>query len=577
MSGRKFNFSITQLLLITALCGLVAGLVAASRRESSTRYLHGLAFSPDGRLLTALGATNSIVVWDLSRDPPTQANLSMGADVHYGQSCTFIDESTVAMLVSPRTPTYSVEILFWDVIRDVRKKSIPVDPMSSLVTFSSDGHRAATVQMVPLAAGGSVELWDLTTGKRCGTITPNNTPHLAAISDDGKTLTLVPVSTAGGSATAEIWRVDPPKLLKTLDVGRVLGRDVLSPDGRWLLTNTPGEQVIWDLTSGVSNPSELEQWYWSGHFSPDGSSLAAVGFDGVDVWDTRTWKLRGRIADAGGQYEYFPDSVAFSPDGKLLAIATDSEVSLWDAHTCRRVRALSRSRRLLSIVMFSTGFIVWAAVWGVVGRRRRQRESRDAPVPSAPAELPASIQAALNPGRFWLRFLLTFAILAAILAWCLAGLLQYAWGVAYWGAFSAAFAISLFGLPTLFLLGHWVWRLTVWPTKGTLEQNAKRATKVAGMPGRRVEFGPVTAVFFGSSQFELTIQQEYEAVLERFSESVGEPVEPRDPLLVLVFERPEMFDAYFKGHMPLGGVYWTFRGRQIIHRTKIPLARCRRL
>lgn len=563
MSGRKFNFSITQLLLITALCGLVAGLVAASRRESSTRYLHGLAFSPDGRLLAALGATDSIVVWDLSRDPPTRADLSMAANVHYGQPCTFIDESTVAMLVSPTTPTYSVEILFWDVIRDVRKKSIVLRPVPSVVAFSSDGRRAATVNMAA-AGGGAVDLWDLTTGKQYGTITPNNTPHLAAISDDGKTLTVVPLSADSSSVTAEIWSVDPPKLLKTLDAGPALVGSALSSDGRWLLTNAGDSKPLWNLTTDASMPLESDTWYHSSQFSSDGKSLATVEFDGVDVWDTSTGKLRGRIADAGSQYGYYPNTAAISPDGKLVAVATCEDVSLWDAHTFRRVRTLSRSRRMLSIVMFSTGFIAWAAVWGVVGRRRRQRESPDVPVPAASTKLPASIDAALNPGRFWLRFLLTFAILAAILAWCLAGLVQYAWDLAYWSAFAATFAMTLFVLPTLYLLGHWVWRLTVWPSKGTLERNVKRATEVAGMPGRRVEFGPVTAIFFGSSQFDLTLQQEYEAVLERFSKLAGEPVEPRDPLLVLVFERPEIFDAYFQGHMPLGGAYWTFRGRQII-------------
>ncbi len=566
MSGGKFNFSITQLLLITALCGLITGLVAASRRESSTRYLHGLAFSPDGRLLAALGATDSVIVWDLSRDPPARAELPIGADSHlyyHDQSLAFIDESTVAVVVPRTTPNIGVEILLWDVIRDVRKKSTPLKPMQSLVTFSSDGRRAATLQL-GTGRGGTVEIWDVATGKQCGTITPNNYPHLAATSDDGQMLTVVPLPAAGSSATAEIWRVNPPKLLKTLNVGGVSAGDALSPDGRLLFTVAPDNEAIWDLTSGASVPLKTEQMYWSGRFSPDGSSLVALGYDGVDVWDTRTGKLRGQIAGDESQYVFYRASVAFSPDGNFFAVATDEEVSLWDAQTCRRVRTLTRSRRFLSIVMFSTGFIAWAVIWGVVGRRRRRRESWDAPVAPARTKLPANIQAALRPGRTWLKFLLVIAVFAVPWAWINADWMQDSWGVSYWVAFAIAFTIMFVGFPALLILGVTVWRKVAWQTKGILERNVKRAASVAGVSGRRAEFGPVTAVFFGSSQFELTIQQDYEAVRKRFSDIVGEPVEPHDPLLILVFERPEIFDAYFNGHMPMGGVYWAFRGRQII-------------
>lgn len=568
MSGRKFNFSITQLLLITALCGLVAGLVAAARRESSTRYLQLIGFSPDGRLLMALRPMDSMIVWDLSQEPAGRADLSMGAGTapHDARSSALVDESTVASVVYQPNRNQPAEILVWDISNNSQKTSIPLKYWPHSVAFSPHGRGAATVTV-----DGNIDLWDLISGKRRGTMILKPTPSLVAVSDDSKTLVAVQTSPATG-IRVEIWDVNPPNLKKKHDLGSRGAFLELSPCGRWFFSNVSedmGEDrwTIWDLTTGesVQLRGQSPDGYGNCCFSPDGSLL--VTYDRVGsliLWDTATGERRGQMAVPGSPYVMASRALAFSPDGKTLAMATEEEVSLWDTDSCRRRRIISRSRRLLSIAMFSTGFIAWAVIWGVVGRRRRQRESWDAPVVPARTKLPATIQAWLHPGRTWLQLLLVTTIFAVPWAWINADWMRDSWGVSYWGAFAIAFAIMLVGFPALLILGATAWRKAFWRTKGILERNVKRAAGVAGMPGRRVEFGPVTAVFFGPSQFELTVQQEYEAVRRRFSDMVGEPVEPHDPVLILVFERPEMFDTYFNGHMPMGGVYWAFRGRQII-------------
>jgi hypothetical protein len=48
MQGR-FRFTLTQLLLVTTLCALAAGLIAATRKSTRYSFVQTMAFSPDGR------------------------------------------------------------------------------------------------------------------------------------------------------------------------------------------------------------------------------------------------------------------------------------------------------------------------------------------------------------------------------------------------------------------------------------------------------------------------------------------------------------------------------------------------
>jgi WD40 repeat protein len=91
-------------------------------------------------------------------------------------------------------------------------------------------------------------------------------------------------------------------------------------------------------------------------FSPDGSTLAALGYqdDRIALWEVPTGGLlRKWEADQADRF----GRLQFSPDGQFLAMASHSGVSLWNPHTGSLVRRLveetERRYPLFSDVAFS--------------------------------------------------------------------------------------------------------------------------------------------------------------------------------------------------------------------------------
>ena len=113
-----------------------------------------------------------------------------------------------------------------------------------------------------------------------------------------------------------------------------------SPDGKTLasggseLAGESGVETyeieLWDVATGK------EQATLKGHtgpvgsvaFSPDGKTLASVGYEEIKLWDVATGKEQATLLGS---------SVAFSPDGKTLALGVESfpggEIGLWDLAT----------------------------------------------------------------------------------------------------------------------------------------------------------------------------------------------------------------------------------------------------
>ncbi|HZW33235.1 MAG TPA: M56 family metallopeptidase [Isosphaeraceae bacterium] len=306
------------------------------------RFVHGLAFSPDGRTLVSGGDDGKLKVWDIaagrlvqSLEPlregwravafsPDGATLAAAGQEHglvLWDTRTWTIRHKVpgqdsigaeALAFAPDGRHLAVSLGFAarmiDVATGKEVWSSPKQPVGmNAIAVSPDGATIAT-------SGLMIKLWDVTAGKEK---TPRLAGHAAGIesvafSPDGTTL-----ATGSSDRTVKLWDLATRRERMTLDGQTNYVQSVaFSPDGKSLASIGFGsELVLWELPSG----KRLRTWKGEGNlgkrvgFSPDGrwiaaESLSRVEGRGLTIWEQATGKLKGKIESGDGSYLFTPDS-----------------------------------------------------------------------------------------------------------------------------------------------------------------------------------------------------------------------------------------------------------------------------
>ena len=150
---------------------------------------------------------------------------------------------------------------------------------------------------------------------------------------------------AGYCLAAPLPPPEPPKEIAVFSghASRVFEL-VFSPDGKTLASAGGGDQTVrlWDLASGKNTatlkghgvgPKDPHGTVFCVAFSPDGKIVASGSADmTIKLWDVATGDCTATLKDNS-----IVTSLAFSPDGKTLA-AVGFVVRLWDLET-KKVRA----------------------------------------------------------------------------------------------------------------------------------------------------------------------------------------------------------------------------------------------
>ena len=278
------------------------------------------AFSPDGRLI-ALGLDGEGIrlrgAKDLTPDGPplreTGGNvwaLAFAPDGRKLAAVTIQGQATV-----------------WD----VESRSLVWGPFTVAqgpvlgVSISADGRVLAT------AGPAGVDLWDLATGDRLGTIGKVGVPAGdVAFSPNGTTLAFV--HEHGG--TVEVWDVASRSrsAMLRVDSNSAYYAIAFSPDGRTVASGSLDDPIVrvWDVrTQRVLR--ELDQGSATAltlDFSPDGRTLAVSGFEPVaSLWDVATGTRIGPTLTAGSRRA----EIDLSPDGRrLLLTHADGRGAVFD-------------------------------------------------------------------------------------------------------------------------------------------------------------------------------------------------------------------------------------------------------
>lgn len=266
------------------------------------------------------------------------------------------------------------------------------------VAFTPDGRIVASA-----SDDGSIKLWRVSNGALLRTLIGHNEDvHSIAFTPDGRTLV-----SGGDDATVRIWRVADGALLRTIVEGDPYDSEdtanlravALSTDGRLIASGIFLAETF-DSDNGASPTTystilrvrhldgTLMQTFQRHEtrsidgihalaFSPEGTTLASGGPEGVTFWSLATSNAVQTLANDSDTVRF----VAYSPAGGLLASCDNSaNIKLWStsdgqlagtlaAHVGRvRAVAFSADGGLLASASFDRTIKLWRMSDGMVLR-----------------------------------------------------------------------------------------------------------------------------------------------------------------------------------------------------------------
>jgi WD40 repeat protein/tRNA A-37 threonylcarbamoyl transferase component Bud32 len=321
------------------------------------RDVSAVAFDPQGKLLASGGFDGTVKVWDAASGQERLTLARPQGFVHFVHGVAFSPDGK-RLACAGGLNIQASELTVWDVASGKRALTLAGHTAAVYsVVFSADGARLASA-----ANDGTVKLWDAATAKEVLTLKG----HAGAVGDVALSLDGRHVASAGADdRTVRLWDTGAGQEALTLRHPDGLMSIAFSPDGRRLACSTgpdprkPGEVRLWDLAAGKQThllPGQIGS-VWAVAFSPDGTRLATGGYRGaLKVWDAAT----GREVLALPGHTDIVSSVAFSPDGTRLASAggerhdnQPGEVKVWDLATAKEVLTLSGLTGNLLRVAFS--------------------------------------------------------------------------------------------------------------------------------------------------------------------------------------------------------------------------------
>jgi WD40 repeat protein len=340
------------------------------------RFL-GVRFSPDSRILLAAMEEVSgdrLYLWDVATGKPMPAPALANAyvdDVLLDGQTLVIHQRWKIFLYETATgkQRHRLEVprTICDELKPVVLPPVSTLPEQSCLALSPDGKLLAAALDGYYREGIRVRLWETASGKEVRPVCSGHDRAVVSIAfaPDGKTLASV-----SNDETVKLWDAATSREMRTLP--QLLPRDpapplvsepgtpcaAFTPDGKTLVIHSLFKGARrWDVATGKAQgrllaPAESPA---SSLVAPDGKKLLMASGSQVLLWDTRTDKVRGRLAAAGvtrkGAFEedlgtYSVEHLALSPDGRLLAAAgvqtlffvnlKGHQLELWERDTGQR-------------------------------------------------------------------------------------------------------------------------------------------------------------------------------------------------------------------------------------------------